>query len=76
MGIKIVGTTGAALNIGFTFDDETFEFSLSGGGSLRVGVEVGTDISFSAETSSTKGRTASLKGTPDASIGGGDSMTS
>ena len=71
-GIKIVGTTGGALNLGFTFDDQSLEFSFSGGGSVRVGAEVGTEINFSSEPSSTKGNTASIKGTIDVSVGTGE----
>jgi len=71
-GIKLVGTTGGALNLGFSFDDESFEISITAGGSGRLGAEAGTDLSFSTEPSSTKGNTADGKVTTDLSIGTGE----
>ncbi len=71
-GIKIVGTIGGAVNLGFSFDDQSFEFSITAGGSGRYGVEAGTDLSFSTEPSSTKGNSAELKGTIDLSLGTGE----
>jgi hypothetical protein len=71
-GIKMVGTTGAAYNIGANYDDQTSEFSFSLGGSARLGAEAGTDISFSSEPSSKKGNAASIKATLDISLGTGE----
>jgi RHS repeat-associated protein len=71
-GIKIVGTIGGAFNLGFSFDDESFEISITAGGSGRFGAEAGTDLSFSTEPSSTKGNTADGKVTADLSIGTGE----
>ncbi|MEI5639967.1 MULTISPECIES: RHS repeat-associated core domain-containing protein [unclassified Pseudoalteromonas] len=71
-GLKAVGITGGAFNIEASFDDETFELSVSAGGSVRAGGEVGTDISFTTEKSSYKGNTASAKATADVSLGLGE----
>ncbi|MEG3768536.1 RHS repeat-associated core domain-containing protein [Alteromonas sp. 14N.309.X.WAT.G.H12] len=72
LGIKIVGTTGGAWEVGFSFDDETYEVSGSAGASVRFGAEAGTDISFTREKSSYRGNTASAKLTADVSVGLGE----